>query len=136
MSARAEKYGSRPTVSFVFLADQNPAKLWQNLAKFVRIYQKCCILRKSQHFLDNLAKFRQILTGIGAKFIENSSKILIFAEKLAKNLKTFDNILLIFLILRGAKECQSCRSRKMLQNEYLIARIGADAEENEPSKIC
>ena len=24
----------------------------------------------------------------------------------------------------------------MLQNEYLIARIGADADENEPSKVC
>ena len=76
------------------------------------------------------------MIGIGAKFVENSSKILIFAKKLAKNVKKFDKILLIFLILRGAKECQSCRSRKMLQNEYLIARIGADADENEPSKIC
>ena len=93
-------------------------------------------MRKSQHFLDKLAKFRQILIGIGAKFVENSLKILIFARKFAKNVKKFDKILLIFLILRGAKECQSCRSRKMLQNEYLIARIGADAEENEPSKIC
>ena len=81
---RDEKYGSQATVSFVFLADQNPAKLWQNLAKFVRIYQKCCILRKSQYFLDNLAKFRQILIGIGAKFVEISWNILIFYRKLAK----------------------------------------------------
>ena len=87
-------------------------------------------MRKSQHFLNNLAKFRQILTGIGAKFVEISLKIMIFDEKLAKKLKKFGKILLRFLILRGAKECQSCRSRKMLQNEYLVARIGADAEEN------
>ena len=77
-------HGARATVSFVFFAGQNPAKLWQNLAKFVRIDQKCNILRKSQHFLDNLAKFRQILIGIGAKFVENSLKILIFVRKIAK----------------------------------------------------
>ena len=38
---------------------------------------------------------------------------------------------------KGAKECQSCRSRKnlMLQNEYLAAKIGVDTAENEPSKV-
>ena len=28
----------------------------------------------------------------------------------------------------------SCRSRKMLQNEYLLAKIGFDTAENEPAK--
>ena len=32
--------------------------------------------------------------------------------------------------------CKSCRSRKMLENEYLDAKIGLDTEENEPSKVC
>ena len=31
-------------------------------------------------------------------------------------------------------ECQSCRRRKMLQNEYLVAKVGVDTAENEPSK--
>ena len=29
----------------------------------------------------------------------------------------------------------SCRSRKMLQNEYLLAKIGFDTAENEPSNF-
>ena len=36
----------------------------------------------------------------------------------------------------GAKVCQSCRSRKMLQNEYLLAKFGFDTAENEPLKVC
>ena len=36
---------------------------------------------------------------------------------------------------KGAKVCKSCRSRKMLKDEYLVAKIGFDTEENEPSKV-
>ena len=35
----------------------------------------------------------------------------------------------------GAKDCKSCSPRKMLKNAYLDAKIGFDAEENEPSKV-
>ena len=31
--------------------------------------------------------------------------------------------------------CLFCRSRKMLQNAYLDAKIGFETEENEPSKV-
>ena len=34
----------------------------------------------------------------------------------------------------GAKVCKSCRSWKMLQNDYLVAKIGVDTAENEPRK--
>ena len=37
-------------------------------------------------------------------------------------------------ICSGAKDCKSCRSRKMLQNAYLDAKIGFDTDENEPSQ--
>ena len=30
---------------------------------------------------------------------------------------------------RGAEVCQSCRPRKMLQNEYLVVKIGFDTAE-------
>ena len=30
----------------------------------------------------------------------------------------------------------SCRSRRELSNEYLLAKIGFDTEENEPCKVC
>ena len=36
---------------------------------------------------------------------------------------------------KGAKECKSCRSRRVLQNAYLPARIGVDTAENEPSEV-
>ena len=29
-----------------------------------------------------------------------------------------------------------CRSRRELSNEYLVAKIGVDTAENEPSKVC
>ena len=32
--------------------------------------------------------------------------------------------------------CKSCRSRKTLQNEYFLAKIGFDTADIEPSKIC
>ena len=32
--------------------------------------------------------------------------------------------------------CESCRSRKILQNDGLVAKIGFDAAENELSKVC
>jgi len=40
--------------------------------------------------------------------------------------------LLKFLFLTGAKGDKSIRSRKMLQNDYLFAKMGGDTAENEP----
>ena len=46
----------------------------------------------------------------------------------------------VFVLFRldstGAKECKSERSRKELSNEQLLAKIGCDTAENEPSKVC
>ena len=36
---------------------------------------------------------------------------------------------------KGAKECKSDRSRQELSNEYLVAKIGFDTAENEPSEV-
>ena len=74
------------------------------------------------------------MIGIGAKIDERSRKIAIFA-KISKNPKKFGEILLRFLDSKGAKVPESCRSRKILQNEYLLAKFGADTAENEPSKV-
>ena len=41
-----------------------------------------------------------------------------------------------YRIWSGAEVCKPCGSRKMLQNEYLIAKIGFDRIENKPSKFC
>ena len=37
-----------------------------------------------------------------------------------------------FWTLSGAKVDKSCRSRKMQQHAYLVAKIGGDTEDNEP----
>ena len=46
----------------------------------------------------------------------------------------------LFLVLRldskDAKVCKSCRSRKELSNEYLLATFGVDTAENGPLKVC
>ena len=67
--------------------------------------------------------------------IQNCQKIRIFTEIRAKMRKKFDEFLRIFWVWSGAKVCKSCRSRKMLKNAYLVAKIGFDTEENEPSKV-
>jgi hypothetical protein len=61
--------------------------------------------------------------------------MMIFAIFFSKNTRKFDEFLLKFRDRSGAKDCKSCRSRKMLQNEYLVAIIGVDTAENEPS-VC
>ena len=45
--------------------------------------------------------------------------------------KIVTSFLLKFWVLSGAKVDESYRSRKMLQNEYLVAKIGGDTAENE-----
>ena len=41
----------------------------------------------------------------------------------------------IFLDLRGAKVCKSCRSRKMLKNAPTLAIVAVHTAENEPPKV-
>ena len=37
--------------------------------------------------------------------------------------------------LKGLNECQSDRSHQELSDEYLVAKLGFDTAENEPSKV-
>merc|ERR1712139_323376 len=82
-------------------------------------------------------KFYRNFIKIGEKINENCLKITIFQkiQNSRKNAKKFYEILLRFSLSTGAKECQSCRSRKMLKNAYLDAKIGFDTAENEPSEV-
>ena len=63
-------------------------------------------------------------------------KLANFLGNVCKFCKKFDDILLKFCEWSGAKEYQSDRSRQELSNEYLIAKIGFDTAENEPSKFA
>ena len=47
----------------------------------------------------------------------------------------FDRILLKFRDSSGARMFKSCRSRKTLQNEYLVVKIGVDTAENGLSEV-
>ena len=51
--------------------------------------------------------------------------------EILQNLRKSERI----LVRSGAKVWQSCRSRKILKNDYLLAKIGFDTAENEPSKV-
>ena len=61
-------------------------------------------------------------------------KIAKFPDGCRKISKFIDKKLLGIGVWRGAKECKSSRSRKMLKNDYLVAKIGVDTAENEPRK--
>ena len=60
------------------------------------------------------------------KIIEKSWFFAEIRTKIRKSLKNFANILNLE---------RSCRSWKMLKHEYLVAKIGFDTEENEPSEV-
>ena len=49
--------------------------------------------------------------------------------------KKLDYFLPKFSDLSGAKDCKSCRSRKMLKNAPTLAIVAVHTEENEPPKI-
>ena len=51
---------------------------------------------------------------------------------LKKISKCFDDVLLKYLGLSGAKACKSCRSRQELSNAHLLAKYGVDTAENQP----
>ena len=59
---------------------------------------------------------------------KNLSKFAKKLEKKSGNFRKFENS-------SSREECGMCRSRKMLKNAYLDAKIGVDTEENEPSKV-
>ena len=64
------------------------------------------------------------------------NKLKLFCQHFPKNAKKFEEILLKYSGLSGAKACKSCRSRQELSNEYFLAKFCVDTAENEPYKVC
>ena len=56
-------------------------------------------------------------------------------NKLFKTAKIVTRFFLKFRDLSGAKDCKSCGSRKIQQNEYLVAIVAVDTAENGPPKV-
>ena len=67
---------------------------------------------------------REQLGETNAAFSENLARYTKF-RKIVRNIK--------ILVWSGANVRKSCRSRKMLEKEYLVAKIGFDPAESEPS---
>ena len=70
-----------------------------------------------------------------AKSRRNLKKCKLLSISNVENANIFDEILLKYWVLSGAKACKSCRSRQELSNEYLVAKFGVDTAENEPLKV-
>ena len=81
-------------------------------------------------------KIREIFSKFGAKNDEIAQKFAKFAEFAGKIAKILTNFLLNFRDWSGAKECKSCRSRKMLQNASFLAIVAVHIAEDEPPKVC
>ena len=56
-------------------------------------------------------------------------------EEVFKTAKIVTRFFLKFCDLSGAKDCKSCRSRKIQQNEYLVAIVAVHTAENERRKV-
>ena len=132
---RVERFDGRVIEPFELLNAQNSVKFLSEFSKSLRKIQE---ILKSEEFLIFSRKFCEI----PRKFDQNrwknrwnSLKNSDVCGNFSKNPKKFDEILLRFSISSGAKVWQSCRSRKILQNEYSLAKFGVDTEENEPSKV-
>ena len=85
-------------------------------------------------------KFRESNSSTYVRKTTNSSGNPTFCGICAKNKKSSKNVNVDENLLNcwdwsGAKECTSCRSRKTLKNEHLLAKIGVDIAENEPEVL-
>ena len=112
----------------------------RNIWHFSNFFRQ--IFSKSIEYLQFSAIPREIPTKFGQDFTEKSQKSSIFCKNEMKfcsfhfiRAKFWTRFLLKFWDLSGAKECKSCRSRKMLQNEPLVAIVAVDTAENEPLKV-
>ena len=99
------------------------------LALFLKISRQFLI---SWKFLWNSSKISSNFRRKIANFIEKREWKMKFHFHSSKNL---DGFLLKFWDLSVAKECKSCRSRKMLHNDPLVAIVAVDTAENEPLKV-
>ena len=88
-------------------------------------------------FSENIRELLKKIIKISPKNNQNPStkvgmKFHFISFHSAKKKRRF---LLKYLDLSGAKECKSCRSRKMLQNESLVDIVAVDTAENEPLQV-
>ena len=108
---------------------QNLRKICQNSSEIVK-FEGCWPFSKI--FREMPINFHQNRWKIPWKLLKNSD----FCRNFNRNLKKLIEFLLRFWIWSGAKDCKSCRSRKMLQNEYLDAKSASIQPRTSLLKIC
>ena len=87
-------------------------------------------------YLEEICEIPTKFDALSAKNLCENCKISVILLEIHENVtKICDENLLNCRGRRGAKEYKSCRSRQELSNEYLLAKIGFDTAENEPSKV-
>ena len=109
-----------------------------NLAKRFQKFPKCAIVCQwFVNFLPNINKIPSNVAEIFMKFANTSWNFEKNYENFSKMINKLPKIckILNFRVSSGAKMRISCRARKTLQNEQLVAKIGVDTDENEPSEI-
>ena len=111
---------------------------WKALDEICKIYM---LLHRSDLNMSDI--FRQNVSHFLAIFCLKIAKhfaiffFCIFLAKFCKKMrKSLTKFFLKYWGLSGAKACKSCRSRQELSNEYFLAKLGVDTEENEPYKVC
>ena len=92
-------------------------------------------MQNSNDYREIPKKIHQILSEIFRISLSKFKILQTFLKIPKKMRRNFAEIFEFRAVQRIAK-LKSCRSRKMLKNEYLDAKIGLDTEENEPSKVC
>ena len=132
-----QKYYHRRHLKHTFFSDRFSAILRLNFAKFQQNFSDFSEIWKSWHL-----SFQNYWNS--AKFRENP---LNFDEKTAKSAASSENQQKMHEILQkwckgpeksqksGMVQRQKCRAWKMLKNTHVLAKIGVDTAENEPSKV-
>ena len=88
-------------------------------------------LAKIKYSLEkNLSKFVKKFGEKNRKIFENLKIGVFFSFLFPDSFQT-----VVAKKISSREECGMCRSRRMLKNAYLDAKIGVDTEENEPSKV-
>ncbi len=110
-----------------------------NSGNYLNFLKKNATILQFLMNLDILEDVREIPAKFHLDFDEKTTVLTEFNEILRKSGKIIEILqksakIWKFCIWRSAKECIFCRSRKMLKNAYLVAKIGLDTAENEPQK--
>ena len=101
----------------------------------VKIHENWKLWQLDSEICWNSVKCSWNSSKISWRSIRKTMILIKILRNFSKNLEIVDDISLNFWFQGGAKECKSCRSRKMLKNAPTLAIRSVDTAENEASKV-